>query len=231
MYAFKISSSLFEFKSKKLRVKFTKKMLKIFEMHIESEFKYVLTGDESWFNFHYEPTTQWVLSSEYLEEKLDPSKFEEKMMVTVFMNGDGFQLIKFKEPDETINSSYFINNVVRILNENCANIHPPEDLHWMIHYDNARPHTSKIVNAFLEETCLERMPHPPYSPDLAPCDFGLFGTVKNKMIGYQADSREDLQNEITQILQKFTKDDINSIFMSWLRRLNLCIKLKGDYVE
>ena len=38
------------------------------------------------------------------------------------------------------------------------------------HHDNARPHTHQDVVAFLEAHVFTIMDHPPYSPDLAPCD-------------------------------------------------------------
>jgi histone-lysine N-methyltransferase SETMAR len=40
-----------------------------------------------------------------------------------------------------------------------------------LHWDNARPHFSKITKAAVKTLRLGIVPHPPYSPDLAPCDF------------------------------------------------------------
>ena len=44
-----------------------------------------------------------------------------------------------------------------------------------LHMDNVGPH---LVNKRLEELGIKRLPHPPYSPDLAPSDFFLFGHLK-----------------------------------------------------
>ncbi|KAG5318760.1 MOS1T transposase, partial [Pseudoatta argentina] len=41
-------------------------------------------------------------------------------------------------------------------------------------YDNARPHVAKPVKTYLETLKWEVLPHPPYSPDIAPSDFHLF---------------------------------------------------------
>jgi hypothetical protein len=43
---------------------------------------------------------------------------------------------------------------------------------------------------------LERMEHPPYSPDLAPCDFFLFGSVKGKWMGKQYEMPDDFVSEV-----------------------------------
>jgi hypothetical protein len=39
------------------------------------------------------------------------------------------------------------------------------------------------------------IPHPPYSPDLAPCDFFLFTKLKLKLKGRQVDTIEEIQAE------------------------------------
>ena len=44
--------------------------------------------------------------------------------------------------------------------------------------DNARPHVSKVTQAKLEELGWDTVPHPPYSPDLAPSDYHLFRPLK-----------------------------------------------------
>ena len=44
----------------------------------------------------------------------------------------------------------------------------------IIHHDNARPHTSLETRTALDRLGLRTLPHPPYSPDLAPSDFFLF---------------------------------------------------------
>ncbi|KAG5317892.1 MOS1T transposase, partial [Pseudoatta argentina] len=41
-------------------------------------------------------------------------------------------------------------------------------------HDNAQPHVAKPVKTYLETLKWEVLPHPPYSPDIAPSDFHLF---------------------------------------------------------
>ena len=44
----------------------------------------------------------------------------------------------------------------------------------IFHQDNARPHTPLATRKKLLELGWEVIPHPPYSPDLAPSDYHLF---------------------------------------------------------
>ena len=48
----------------------------------------------------------------------------------------------------------------------------------MLHHDNAAPHSSKTVTKYLKQERVNILPHPPYSPDLAPCDFFLLPKIK-----------------------------------------------------
>jgi len=48
----------------------------------------------------------------------------------------------------------------------------------IFHHDNAPAHTSTVAMAKLHELRFELLPHPPYSSDLAPCDFFLFLNLK-----------------------------------------------------
>ena len=44
----------------------------------------------------------------------------------------------------------------------------------------------------MQLSVFQRAPHPPYSPDLAPSDFFLFGYVKEKLGGQSFKTREEL---------------------------------------
>jgi hypothetical protein len=44
--------------------------------------------------------------------------------------------------------------------------------------DNAPPHTAALTQLKLEQLRWKTLEHPPYSPDLSPCDFHVFGPIK-----------------------------------------------------
>jgi len=53
----------------------------------------------------------------------------------------------------------------------------------LLQHDNARSHTARTTVATITDLHFECLPHPPYSPDLAPSDFHKFGPLKEAMGG------------------------------------------------
>jgi hypothetical protein len=51
------------------------------------------------------------------------------------------------------------------------------------------------------------VPHPPYSPNLAPCDFFFFPKLKLRMKGRRFDTIEEIQEESQRVLDKIPKMD------------------------
>ena len=70
--------------------------------------------------------------------------------------------------------------------------------------------------------------HPPYSPDLSPCDFFLFPRLKKMLSGNKYTSRSSLGSAIYQCLQQIPKEDYLSAFRDWLQK---CVSVKGEYFE
>jgi hypothetical protein len=56
------------------------------------------------------------------------------------------------------------------------------------------------------------IPHPLYSPDLAPCDFFLFPKTKLKLKGHRFDTIEEIQAESQGMLDTLTEKDFHEAF-------------------
>ncbi|KAG5318098.1 MOS1T transposase, partial [Pseudoatta argentina] len=63
-------------------------------------------------------------------------------------------------------------------------------------HDNARPHVAKPVKTYLETLKWEVLPHPPYSPDIAPSDFHLFRSMAHGLADRCFHSYEEAQKWI-----------------------------------
>jgi len=68
------------------------------------------------------------------------------------------------------------------------------------------------------------IPHPPYSPDLAPCDFFLFPKMKLKLKGRRFDTNE-VQAESHRVLE--IEKDFQEAFQKWRTRWDWCLHAEG----
>jgi hypothetical protein len=62
------------------------------------------------------------------------------------------------------------------------------------------------------------IPHPPYSPDLTPCDFFLFPKMKLKLKGRRFDTSEEIQAESQRVLDNLTEKEFQEAFQKWRRQ-------------
>ena len=87
------------------------------------------------------------------------------------------------------------------------------------------------MKSFLASEKVEVLNHPPYSPDLSPCDFFLFPSLKKMLSGNKYTSRSSLGRAIYQCLQQISKEDYLSAFCDWVKRLQKCVSVKEEYFE
>jgi histone-lysine N-methyltransferase SETMAR len=68
--------------------------------------------------------------------------------------------------------------------------------------DSARPHSAAATVNIMNSWGWEILPHPLYSPGLAPLDFHLvFPKMKKHLRGQRFHSNEDVQNEVKKWLR------------------------------
>ena len=69
--------------------------------------------------------------------------------------------------------------------------------------------------------------HPPYSPDLASCDFWLFPRLR----GCRDETIEEMKEAVTKVIDTLTQEDFHEAFQKLLELYNKCIVARGDYFE
>lgn len=151
-------------------------------------------------------------------------------MVSIFFRKTGLVDFDIMQKGETINANYYINNSLAPVIKSIKAARPTSGLtNIKLHHDNARPHVAKVVKSYLETNGMRTIRHPPYSPDLAPCDFWLFDYIKRQLDDHS--SEKSLKSQITRILGAIPKDQYAKTFDKWLERMQLCIDNKGEYFE
>ena len=75
---------------------------------------------------------------------------------------------------------------------------------------------------------IKTVPHPPYSPDLAPCDFWLFPKLKEKLRGSCYETIEEMKKAVMKVIDMPTQEDFHGAFQKLLDQYNKCIAAGGD---
>jgi len=75
----------------------------------------------------------------------------------------------------------------------------------LLQHDNARPHTARSTVATIQDLSFECLPHPRYSPDLAPSDFHVFEPLKEAMGGKSFMSDKEVQQAVHEWLHSQPK--------------------------
>ena len=79
-------------------------------------------------------------------------------------------------------------------------------------HDNARPHKTKLVKEKINDVGMIELEHPPYSPDLSPCDFWLFDGLKKHLSGKEFESRMLLGRTIQRYLMDIPIEEYKKTF-------------------
>jgi hypothetical protein len=78
--------------------------------------------------------------------------------------------------------------------------------------DNSMCHTDKKISERLAKGRVERAPHPPYSPDISPGDFLLFGMRKQKMKDREFQSQQTILGAVAKMWNHLAFADIQRVF-------------------
>ena len=162
---------------------------------------------------------------------MDGSRIQiQKIMITVIWGVNGIYLIDALPEKASFNSSYFISNIITPLKLKKKSIWSESDKRkiWL-HLDNCRVHNSVESLKETEAAGFKRTPHPPYSPDIAPSDFFLFGYTKQELKGHCFTDRHELFEAICEIIYKISKEKREEVFDAWMRRCEYVINHKGEY--
>jgi hypothetical protein len=71
------------------------------------------------------------------------------------------------------------------------------------------------VKQFLTKNSMTQLLHPPYSPDLALCDFFLFPRMKNVLKGQRFADLEEVKKKTMEALKGITLQEFQDCFQKW----------------
>lgn len=95
---------------------------------------------------------------------------------------------------------------------------------------HARPHTSLMTRQKLLELGWDVLPHPPYSPDLAPSDYYLFWSLQNSLSGKTFASDDAIKMHLSQFFNDNDKKFFENGIMKLIERWQKVIEQRGQYI-
>ncbi|GFR89140.1 transposase [Elysia marginata] len=90
---------------------------------------------------------------------------------------------------------------------------------------------ARATTQSLRELGIQVLPHPAYSPELAPYDFCLFPILKDRLAGRKFDRIQGLAKAVNSELRTIPEEDYQGVFRKWQIRLKRCIESHGEYFE
>jgi [histone H3]-lysine36 N-dimethyltransferase SETMAR len=198
----------------------------------------IITADESWC-YLFDPKTK--AESRVWMRKTDPPeavpvapihRSRKKVLVTTFFDSDGLVHAEFLPQGETVTAMYYEGVLQRLLERiqrSRPNFLPSGK--WYLQHDNARPHTAVKIQQFIAKHSITVLPHPPYSPDLAPCDFFLFPRVKASLRGRQFTCVSDVEQACLDAINAIPKEAFKQCFHDLYIRWQKCVVAEGRYFE
>ena len=139
----------------------------------------LVTCDESWI-YCYEPepkrqSSQWKHAGSPRPKKARQSKSTHKLLMNPFFDRTGMIYKHWVPNGQRVDKEYYV-EVSREFRKRFLGKRPAlfKSGRWHFHQNNAPVPNSILVTVYLTNMGIKTVSQPPYSPDLAPCDFWLF---------------------------------------------------------
>lgn len=151
--------------------------------HKESFLERIVTGDEKWLLYVNVCRKKQWLDPE--QEPLSDAKADlhpTKVLLCIWWDLKGILYYEFLNHNTTINAEIYAHQLQRV--QEALRQKRPALVNRkgvILLDDNARPHVAKMTRHKIQELGWEVLPHPPYSPDLAPSDYHLFRSLQNHL--------------------------------------------------
>ena len=175
----------------------------------------LVTGNEKWVLYiNYGYHRQWVRPGQTGVVTPKPDLHPKKVMLRVWWGVRGIIHWKILPDGCTITTDLYCQQLNRV----AAKLKGKQDRIYILH-DNARPHVAKSTRQKLLSLEWIIIPHPPYSPDLAPTDYHLYRSLSNylreKKFNDESQIKMDLLNFFDEKTQDFYESGILSLPERW----------------
>jgi hypothetical protein len=102
---------------------------------------------------------------------------------------------------------------------------------WLLLHDDTPAHHSTLVQEELVKQQVIVLPRPPYSPDLAQCDFFFFPHLKGKLRWRRFQSAKEIVTATREAVQDLPANIFQQYFQQLYKRWQICPAASSDYFE
>jgi [histone H3]-lysine36 N-dimethyltransferase SETMAR len=189
----------------------------------------IVTGDEKWVMYaNHNRKRQWVDRDQQPEPYPKPDLHQKKIMLSIWWDVKGVIYFELLPPNTTVDATLYCTQMER-LQVALTKERPKRDKVRLLH-DNARPHTAKKTREKIQELGWEVLPHPAYSPDLAPSDYHLFRSLSNHLENKDFDNQDHLQKDLEHFFnskpENFYDHGIRQLPERWAQ----VVESNGEYI-
>jgi histone-lysine N-methyltransferase SETMAR len=160
--------------------------------------KRIVTSDEKWlYLVNHNRDKRWVQKGQATPSVPKQDRFGKKVMLCVWWNFEGIVHFELVPNGRAINAELYCQQLERVYDK-LKEKYPAlvNRKRALMQQDNAKPHTAKKTKDKFEELDgVELLPHPAYSPDCAPSDYGLFRSMQHFLKGRRFESFEEACQE------------------------------------
>jgi [histone H3]-lysine36 N-dimethyltransferase SETMAR len=196
--------------------------------------KRVVTCDEKWIYFsNPNKENQWLDPGQEAYPVAKRDRFSKKVMLCVWWNFEGVIHFELVANNRAINAELYTDQLDRMYTA-LGKKYPAliNRKQVILQQDNASPHTAALTRRKIEELeAIELLPHPAYSPDLAPSDFHLFRAMSHFLKGRSFSDIDDVDNGCREFFASKDKTwyrrGIEQLAERWVQ----CIEHNGLYFE
>ena len=155
-----------------------------------------MAGNEKWIHYsNPKRRKSWGLPGHASTLSARPSIHAAKVMLCIWWDQVVVIYYELLKPNTTITRERYRTQLMRLSRALREKRPQYEQRHekMILQHDNARPHVAKPVKTYLETLKWEFLPHPSYSPDIAPSDYYLFRWMAHGLADQQFRSYEDIE--------------------------------------
>ena len=193
-------------KQKQRRVRLASQVIEKYDKCDPRRLEEIATGDETWI-YHFQPDSKaenkvWVSSEGDRPVIARRCKTSNRKLYAIFFDSKGPVLQTPVPKGSSVTGKFYRESVLTQLVDFYQKRRPRTGVRGIkLLHDNAPAHKSATVQEYLKESGLDVLDHPPYSPDLSPCDFCLFPRLKEMLAGHRYESRCGIGSAVYQCLQ------------------------------